>query len=148
MSRNLGTSMKSSGVPERSLITSNADDDQSFIYKNAGGPVNSDFAGQINCFGNCLGRTLVITGALEASNPTTGHAPNSAHNTGDAVDFGKHSNQGLSRDDFEGECFEFCFNPYEEGVYGQEEGPPRSPHFHVQDIPGRGGAVGFAPGVH
>ncbi len=89
-----------------------------FSYKNAGSPVNPDLEEMINCFGACTGKHLVITGGLEPSPP---HKPGSAHNTGEAADLGRLSNPTLTREDFEGPCFEQCFNPNEEGVYAQEE---------------------------
>jgi len=55
---------------------------------------------------------LVVTGAREGSPP---HLPGSAHNSGLGADLGKRSNPGLTRQNFEGACFEQCFNPFEEG---------------------------------
>jgi hypothetical protein len=144
-SHQAGLTLRTAGVPQSggAMVLAQADSasQRSFTYKNAGGPVNSDLADMLDCFAKCTGTNLVVTGAKEPSPP---HRPGSAHNTGEAADLGKNSNPSLTRSYFEGPCFEMCFNPFEEGVYGQEEGT----HFHVQDRPGRNGSDGFAPGLH
>jgi RHS repeat-associated protein len=89
------------------------------------------------CLAECLGRNLTVTGAKEGSPP---HVPGSAHNTGQACDLGKAANPGLRRGDVE-KCFNKCFR----GGWGQEEAA--QPHYHMQTIPGKGDATGFAPGV-
>jgi RHS repeat-associated protein len=110
----------------------------------AGQPVNEETGRVLACMDRCVGARhpnnpalsdLVVTGATEG-----GHSPGSAHETAQACDIGKNSNPGLTRDDVQA-CYTECTGP---NAYGQEEGN----HFHIQTRAGRGGATGFANGVH
>ncbi|MFZ4765910.1 MAG: RHS repeat-associated core domain-containing protein, partial [Roseimicrobium sp.] len=100
---------------------------------NAGQPVDQVTGDSLVCFERCVGTDVTVTGATEQ-----GHSPGSAHGTGQACDIRK---TGIGRGNAQ-RCFTQCYD--QTTSYGQEEGN----HYHFQTRPGRGGATGFAPGVH
>lgn len=105
----------------------------------AGKPVDDKTEGYLTCFSACANgkadHGVTVTGGHEG-----GHSKGSAHETGAACDVGKNSNQSLTRSNTE-QCFRQCFPAA--STYGQEE----ADHFHMQSIPGKGGATGFPKGV-
>jgi RHS repeat-associated protein len=105
----------------------------------AHGPLDPSSQNLMQCMDACTHRDLCIT----SGNDGTHSGPNDPHLAGQAMDIGKNSNPGLSRGDMQ-QCFTQCTSQNPSGYYGQEEGN----HFHLQTRPGRGGANGFAPGVH
>ena len=97
----------------------------------------------MTCFDNCSGRDNAITSGTDS------HRPDDPHTLGNAVDLGRGSNPDLSRDTAEG-CYNQCFASNGASGFGQEEanlGP--GTHFHLQCVPGQGGATNahFPPGV-
>jgi len=106
----------------------------------AGEPPDQATQSAMQCMADCLGMDLTVTGAREG-----GHAPGSAHETGQAADLGERSNPGLRdrRPEVE-QCYSSCFAS--DSSMAQHEQQP--PHFHFQTRPGRGDAIGFLPGEH
>jgi RHS repeat-associated protein len=122
-------------------------------WRRAGGMPNDATREAAECFELCVGRKLTVTGGLEPSPP---HAPGSAHNDGQAVDFGLNSNPALRdmRPQVEN-CFNLCFPLYSMGQYeyrapGTNGATDRgvSSHYHFQTRPGRGDLWDFRPGTH
>lgn len=105
----------------------------------AHGPLDPNSQNLMQCMDACTHRDLCIT----SGNDGTHSGPNDPHLSGQAIDIGKNSNPGLSRNVMQ-QCFTQCTSLNPLGSYGQEEGN----HYHLQTRPGRGGAHGFAPGVH
>jgi RHS repeat-associated protein len=105
------------------------------LTRTAGGDVDTATSNMLQCMDRCTGTDLEISGAREG-----GHSQGSAHETGQACDISKRGNPGLSRPTVQ-QCFAQCAP---NRSYGQEE----SNHYHLQTRPGRGGATGFADGVH
>lgn len=105
----------------------------------AHGPLDPSSQNLMQCMDTCTHRDLCIT----SGNDGTHSGPNDPHFSGQAMDIGKNSNPGLTRGDMQ-QCFAQCTSQNPSGYYGQEEGN----HYHLQTRPGRGGAHGFALGVH
>jgi RHS repeat-associated protein len=92
---------------------------------------------------NYLHLDLVVTGGFETSH----HNPNSAHYTAHADDLGLRSNPGLVRSRADIEAGFLMFFDQTSSFMQFENGKGVSPHYHFQDIPLPGGAVGIRPGV-
>ncbi|HXJ17152.1 MAG TPA: RHS repeat-associated core domain-containing protein, partial [Candidatus Polarisedimenticolia bacterium] len=92
-------------------------------------------------FEKCFGHDIKITCG------NNGHPPSDPHMKGLAVDIGHGTNPWLSRD-LVLKCF---YGAFPDTSYGQQEynkGDSGEYHYHLQYIPGRGGATGFSPGIH
>jgi len=98
-------------------------------------PLPLDMEWKVTCLESYLNMNLVITGGSEQTNPQGKPAhkcKNSAHYSGDAVDFSFKRNPGLPARTKEFLCYAVRCG-FE---YGQIESNPS--HFHLQTIPGCG----------
>jgi RHS repeat-associated protein len=97
------------------------------------------------CFDYC---TLQPTQITSGSEITPNHPRGSPHADGQACDIGRNANPSLNRSTAE-KCWAICFDTGRS--YAQEEDNNRAgtggTHYHIQTRPGRGGKVGFRPGV-
>jgi len=107
----------------------------------AGDPVDDATALGLTCFLICVGGAKPGPGVTVTAGKEGGHSKGSTHEAGQACDIGKNSNPDLTRPKVE-KCYKQCFPG--KNNYGQEE----DNHYHMQTRPGRGGANGFASGVH
>lgn len=106
------------------------------IYtEKAGKPVPGEMADIAQCIADSAGQDITISGAWEF-----GHSKGSAQETGNTIDINKVRTPDLTRGKAE-EAYERCMP--KSRSYAEEKWNL----FHIQSRAGKGGAIGFSPGV-